>query len=205
MFPFLYYLVYNVINLINMNGKIINQNYKYKPIRTKRLLLIKPTLKYKTELLNLYLDKRIWIYNGAGENKYSIDDIITQIKKRRNLWVNKKMISFFIIYENKFVGTIGLNNISPDFRNAQIGFILNPDYWNKGIMSEALSEFMKFTFKNTNLFRISVSVCAKNKSSIKVLTKNQFRKEGLLKKSSIFNGKIYDNYIYAVIDYNKLK
>lgn len=182
-----------------MDEKIFNKGYKYKPIKTKRLLLVKPDIKYKEELYNLYINKKIWVYNGGSNNNYSPNSVVLEIKKKRKLWLQKKMVSFFIIYKNKFVGTISLNNISPDFKNAQVGFILLPDYWGKGLMSEALSEFMKFIFKNTNLFRISAFVCAKNKPSIKVLEKNKFKKEGLLKKSAIYNGKVYDNYLYALL------
>ena len=188
-----------------MNYKILNIDYKYKPVQTKRLLLIKPDLKYKKELLGLYKDKRVWIYNGAGDNKYSPKRIEKQITKDIQLWKNKKKVSFFIIFNNEFIGTIGLHNVSKDFRNAQVGFMICPKYWSNGFMSEVLPVFIKFIFKNTILFRISAFVCTKNKGSITVLEKNGFKKEGLLKKSSIFNNKVYDNYIYALINKKKAK
>ncbi len=180
-----------------MDEKIFNKGYKYNLIKTKRLILVKPDLKYKEELYNLYINTKIWVYNGGGNNNYSPNSVIIEIKKKRKLWLQKKMVSFFIIYKNKFVGTISLNNISPDFKNAQVGFILLPDYWDKGLMSEALFEFMNFIFKNTNLFRISAEVCTKNIGSVKVLEKNKFKREGILKKSAIYNGKVYDKYLYA--------
>lgn len=188
-----------------MNYKILNSDYKYSPVQTKRLILIKPDLKYQKELLNLYKDKRTWIYNGAGENKYTLPRIRKQIIKDIKIWRLKKKVSFFIIHNKEFIGTISLYDVSRDFRNAKVGFVLHPNYWNKGLMSEALSEFTKFIFENTILFRIGAFVCVKNKASIKVLEKNKFKREGLLKKSSIFNGKIYDNYVYALINYKKIR
>jgi hypothetical protein len=42
-----------------MDDKIFNKGYKYKPIKTKRLLLVKPDIKYKEELYQLYNDKNL--------------------------------------------------------------------------------------------------------------------------------------------------
>jgi [ribosomal protein S5]-alanine N-acetyltransferase len=66
-------------------------------------------------------------------------------------------------------------------------------------MSEALKEFTSFLFKNTCIRRITAEVCTKHTASIKVLEKNNFKREGLLRKSAIYNGKVYDNYLYSLI------
>jgi len=187
-----------------MDSRIIISGYKYSPQETKRLLLIKPTLKYKKDLLSLYKDSKMWLYNGGGINKYTLKSVENKIKKNISLWREKKKISFFIMYDGVLIGTISLNDICKDFKNAYVGFLIHPDYWGKGFASEALASFIKFVFKNTILFRLSATVCSKNKASIKVLEKNNFKKEGLLKKSSIFNHKVYDNFIYSIIHYKNL-
>lgn len=77
-----------------MDEKIFNKGYKYKPIKTKRLLLVKPDLKYKEELYNLYINKKIWVYNGGSNNNYSPNSVLLEIKKKRKLWLQKKWFLF---------------------------------------------------------------------------------------------------------------
>jgi ribosomal-protein-alanine N-acetyltransferase len=182
-----------------MDEKIFNKGYKYKPIKTKRLLLVKPDIKYKEELYQLYEDKNLWIYNGSGDNKNSRKIVEKQILRKIDAWKKRKGASFFITYENKLIGSIDIFTIIKDFKRCDLGFMLHSSYWNKGFMSEAIKAYINFLFKNTCIKRIAAEVCTKNIGSIKVLEKSKFKKEGLLKKSAIYNGKVYDNYLYALI------
>jgi [ribosomal protein S5]-alanine N-acetyltransferase len=182
-----------------MIEKIFNKGYKYKPLKTKRLFLIMPDLKYKEELYQLYKDKNLWIYNGSGDNKNSRKIVEKQILRKIDAWKKRTGISFFITYENKLIGTIGIFSVIKDFKRCEMGFMLHSNFCSKGFMSEALKETCKFIFKNTCIRRISADVCTENIASIKVLEKNKFKREGLLRKSAIYNGKVYDEYLYALV------
>ena len=46
----------------------------------------------------------------------------------------------------RFVGTFGFNSWNEKMRNAAIGYDLNPEYWNQGITTEALCEFIRAAF-----------------------------------------------------------
>ncbi len=110
-----------------------------------------------------------------------------------------------IIYDNKMIGSIGTYDELLENGNCYIGYAINSKYWNQGFMSETISAFVKFIFENTALFKIYGHVCTQNKSSIKVLEKNNFKQEAHLKKSCVFNNKVYDDYIYSIIDNKKIK
>ncbi len=77
-----------------MIEKIFNKGYKYKPLKTKRLFLIKPDLKYKEELYQLYKDKNLWIYNGSGDNKNSRKIVEKNLKKDRCLEKKNRNLFF---------------------------------------------------------------------------------------------------------------
>jgi len=183
-----------------MNAKIFLSGYKYKPLKTKRLLLIKPDLKYKEELYKMTKFKELWVYNGGSDSSKTTQRKVTsQINKRIKNWNQKKSASFFIIYDNHLIGSIGMYDVVRDFQSCFIGYILHPKYWNQGFMSEVLSEFIKFTFNDTCISRIAAQVCIKNIGSVKVLEKNHFRREGLLRSSCIYSGKRYDDYVYGLL------
>ena len=66
-----------------------------------------------------------------------------------------------------------------------------------------------FGFEHVQLNRIEAYVSPSNSGSIKVLEKNGFYQEGLLRKLLYINGKWQDHYIYASLteyeEFNKLK
>ena len=58
--------------------------------------------------------------------------------------------------ENKVIGGIGLHDRKPDeslteLKQREIGYVLNPKYWGRGIAPEALDCLMKYAFNKLNL------------------------------------------------------
>ena len=80
---------------------------------------------------------------------------------------------------DKIIGLVALHHIDYRNYNAQIGYILNKDYWNKNIMSEVVSIIIEFLFDNTDLHRLEVNIDKENKASIKLAEKVGFIVEGI--------------------------
>ena len=59
-------------------------------------------------------------------------------------------------------------------RMGDIGYRVNPEYWNMGITTEALKEVIRFIFENTELERINGRADVRNIASNKVLEKCGF-------------------------------
>ena len=85
-------------------------------------------------------------------------------------------------------------------RSAELGYWLGRDYWNQGITTQAVAEFSQSLFKCTDIVRLSVSVVSDNKASIRVLEKNAFSQDGLLKKASFKQGQFYDECLFSKIN-----
>lgn len=107
----------------------------------------------------------------------------------------KARICFALEIKGEIAGGIGLDPIQG--HKAEIGYSLGRKYWSKGIMTEVLKVVTDFGFNKLNLKRIYAYVFTKNKASARVLEKNGYKREGLLKKHYIKNGKFFDTYIYA--------
>ena len=72
------------------------------------------------------------------------------------------------------IGSICLWNISEDFKMAEVGYDLNPDFHRKGIMSEALSSVLGFGFNELNLDKVTAYTHKENESSKNLLKRNGF-------------------------------
>ena len=65
-------------------------------------------------------------------------------------------------------------NIEKENDLAELGYSLHPDYFGKGIMSEALLKIIAYGFENMKLRRIDAYTHKHNQPSLKLLAKHGF-------------------------------
>ena len=107
---------------------------------------------------------------------------------------------FAIEFNRLYVGNIGLHLCSDVYRkSAEIGYLLDEKYWNKGIMTKAVNLICEYGFNELDIVRIHTGVFEYNTPSQIVLEKCGFTKEGIFRKAIFKNGKIWDEIRYAKI------
>lgn len=107
---------------------------------------------------------------------------------------------FAIELDGEFCGCIGLIFQKDVYRkSAEIGYWVGENFWGKNVATEALSQLIEYAFKNLELNRLYAGVFEYNRSSMRVLEKNGFQREGLFKKAVFKNGKFWDEYRYALV------
>jgi ribosomal-protein-alanine N-acetyltransferase len=149
-----------------------------------------------------------WYYNNENVYKHldwngpeSVEDADRIIKVWNKGFEEGWILRFAIgeIITNRIIGTIFLNNF--EGRRAEVGYELSEDYWNKGIMSEAIKEILNLGFNQLGLTRIQAIVCEENIASKHLLKKFSFHKEGCLRQYEChsISGKCKDMYIYSLL------
>jgi ribosomal-protein-alanine N-acetyltransferase len=103
---------------------------------------------------------------------------------------------------NRVIGTIGFHRIEKENYRAEIGYMLLPEFWSNGIMSEAIKEVIKHGFNSMNLHSIEANIDPLNSRSKNILLKFGFKKEAYFKENLYFNGKFLDSEIYSLINLN---
>ncbi len=108
--------------------------------------------------------------------------------------------NFAITINNKAIGGIGLI-VGKDIerKSSEVGYWLGEDHWGKGIASSALKGIVNFAFNDLDLERIFAVSLEHNIASKKVLEKNDFILEGILRNSVFKYGKFYNQALYAKI------
>jgi len=130
---------------------------------------------------------------------YTLKDAKEWINKNLKETKKKKpsMINFVIDINGEVAGSVGFSNIKE--HKAEIGYWLAEKYWGKGIMSEAVKLVTKFGFNKLKLKRIYAYVFPFNKASMRVLEKNGYKLEGVLRKNVKKGTKFLDDYLFAKI------
>jgi ribosomal-protein-alanine N-acetyltransferase len=95
------------------------------------------------------------------------------------------------------IGTICYWRIRKENHRAEIGYVLHPDHWRKGIMKEAIFGIFDYGYKVMGLHSIEAVIAAGNKASAAVLESTGFVQEGYLREDVYVQGKFQDTVIYS--------
>jgi len=100
---------------------------------------------------------------------------------------------------NELIGTCGYYDWIKPSRRAEIGYDLAPANWGQGIMTEALCAALKHGFEKMGLNRIQAIIDSKNIRSLKLVHRLGFKKEGVLRQRSYFNGQFLDDVCFSLL------
>ena len=97
---------------------------------------------------------------------------------------DKFNLTFAIADEQELIGGIGaMPNQDVNRFTAEIGYWLAEPFWNKGIISKAVSTFCGYLFNNYNFNHLTASIYEGNDASMRVVQKAGFILEGVLRKN----------------------
>ncbi|MBU4193717.1 MAG: GNAT family N-acetyltransferase [Actinobacteria bacterium] len=130
---------------------------------------------------------------------YSLNDARSFIEKTMKEARRKKPdnLSFVIDIDGEVAGAVGFGSIAG--HKAELGYWLAEKHWGRGITPEAVKLITRFGFNELGFHRVYARVFPFNKSSMLVLEKAGYSKEGYLRKEYMKNGKLMDSYIYAKV------
>lgn len=109
-----------------------------------------------------------------------------------------KEFSFAIVIDGEVVGSVGIHKIEKNHKG-EIGYWLARKHWGKGIVPEAVKIVTDFGFKKLKLRRIYAHVYPFNLPSMRVLEKNSYKFEGIMKKEAKKGKKYIDSHLFAKV------
>ncbi|GIM29634.1 N-acetyltransferase [Clostridium polyendosporum] len=155
------------------------------------------------DIWDIYQNKDIATYDRAPfiRDEESAKDFIEELSE---LYEERIRIDWAIEDKriSKVIGLIVLFNISLVDSRAEVGYVLNRDFTNRGIMKYILSWLVDFSFNYAGIHKLEANINTGNISSIKVCESAGFEKEGT-RKAHCFNkrtGIYMDNYVYGLIN-----
>jgi ribosomal-protein-alanine N-acetyltransferase len=175
-----------------------NQNSAPFPLlTTDRLILRKLEIDDADELLKLRSDESVNKYLDRPKSK-TINEVIEFINKIET-GLSKSESFYWVISlkdDSKLIGAICLWNLDKENSCAEIGYELLPAYQGKGLMHEALSKIIEYSFQTLGFKTMTAYTDSSNERSVRILEKNNFRRDKALedeyyKKEGVGNEVIY--------------
>lgn len=170
-------------------------------IRTDRLMLRRivkedaPALFFlrSSEMVMQYIDK---------ERAKVLEDALALVQLFEDALATNNGITWAIttaVEPEILIGTIGFWRIIKQHHRAEIGYMLHPAYWGKGIMQEAIRSVLQFGFKNLHLHSVEAHINPGNIASGALLEKVGFVREAYFKEDFYFRGEFRDSAIYSLL------
>ncbi|MEK5486971.1 GNAT family N-acetyltransferase [Lysinibacillus sp. FSL M8-0355] len=136
-----------------------------------------------------------WGPNTEEDSKEFIQDALDEARQ-----TPRERYVFAIIYQETLIGSVEI--MIRDFTNkvGEIGYIVNPDYWGKGVATQSAQLVITFGFDTLKLHRIYATCDPRNIGSSKVLEKVGMTKEGILRENMLMKDGVWrDSFLYSVL------
>lgn len=98
-----------------------------------------------------------------------------------------------------FVGTVGFADIDLKNNCGEIGYVLNPAYQGKGLMTEAVKAVLKVAFEALTLNRVQLRIMEENIPSIRLAERCRFTYEGTFRQAMIVKEKYRTLKVYSML------
>jgi len=123
---------------------------------------------------------------------------------RRDVEAQKNGRALFWAIEWKETGAVigkcTLWQYDENNQRAEVGYILNRQYWRKGLMSEALAAMTDYAFSGLGLHRLEADTDANNTASLALLEKLGYQREGFFRERWYVNGQRQDSVMLGLLE-----
>ena len=164
-------------------------------------IILKPiTTDLAQEMFQLRTNEAAMEYINKAKPE-SINDVLEMINGMQAEFMVKKTMAWAIINleDNRLAGTVGYYRMLPEHFRAEIGYMLHPDFWGKGIMQKAITAVIGYGFDELQLHSIEARINPANEKSRRVLQKFGFVSEGNLRESFYFDGQFLDSEVFGLL------
>lgn len=163
---------------------ILENLRQYQVLETKRLLLRPVTLADANAMFAYASDEENTRWN------FPVNQTLEETKAAiQNIYLKTPLGRYGIVLKgtNSFIGTIDLMNFS-DGKIAELGYIINKNYWNQGLATEASQKILALCFEKLGLEEVHGYCALNNPASARVLSKLGMTEIERLPNDKILNG-----------------
>ena len=174
-------------------------------LTTDRLLLREFCLEDAPAVFDIFRreDVNEWLETPIMQ---SIEDAEARVRGRIGLFNDGMGFRWAIaLRENpaQLIGSCGFFSLRRGTQTVEAGYELHPDFWRRGIMTEALRAVIQFSFGEQQLMpvhRIEALVSPGNIASLRLLEKLGFVQECLRREFFFWNNRYQDVYLCALLN-----
>lgn len=169
-------------------------------LRGDRVVLRHPVAEDAPQVLEIFGDAdamRYWShepFTEIGAAAAYVDRIHAGFAERRLIQWAVTLAS-----DDVLIGTVTLVGFDWRSRRCELGYMLSPREWGRGLASEAVHRVLQFAFDELDLHRVEADVDPRNAASARLLERLGFVREGLLRDRWYTYGEFSDSALYGLL------
>lgn len=171
------------------------------PHRTERLRLRFHEERDEADLLRVYRREDVARY--LLEEPWTPEQTRERLAKRitrRTLFEEPHALSLIIEDERgDYVGDLALWLTDVEHRQAEIGWVLDPEHAGQGYVTEAASALIGLAFAQLDVHRIAAEMDARNDASAALARRLGFRFEGHMIEDLYCKGEYTDTFVFGML------
>jgi ribosomal-protein-alanine N-acetyltransferase len=170
-------------------------------IHTPRLLLREIIPSDAQVLFHIRTHPDVTRYLGRDNDK-DVSETANLILKIRASFEANDGITWGVCLKDRpepLIGTMGIWKIDKGNHRGEVGYTLLPEYWQKGLMSEAMEAIIHFGFHEIKLHSLEANTSVGNEASHALLRKFGFKLEAHFKENWYHNGSFSDSMIFSLL------
>ncbi len=101
--------------------------------------------------------------------------------------------------DDQVIGTGNLLHFDWPCRRAEVGYALARPFWGQGLASEATAALVEYGFETLDLHRLEAELDPRNDASVRVLERQGFIREGLLRERWIVGDEVSDSLLMGLL------
>ena len=103
------------------------------------------------------------------------------------------------LFPEFIVDTLGLDSVIERWGKGEIGYLIEPDAWNQGYATDAVSTFVDYLFDELRFEKLAARAFETNPASQRVLEKVGFQHEGTSRGHAFVDGERVDLEIFGLL------
>lgn len=144
---------------------------------------------------NIVCQYQPWGPNTEEDSENFVKQVVQDSKQQPRV-----RFALAIIYHNVLVGAGEINISDSTNKVGEVSYIVHPEFWGKGIATEATNLLINFGFEVLKLHRIYATCDPRNIGSSNVLEKVGMTKEGRIRESLLIKDGWRDSLLYSILE-----
>ena len=154
-------------------------------------------------LFTIYSDSRVcsFLQRNPMRNK---QEAIELIRKWQDDFACQRGIRWGIYHgpedAHALIGTVAIHYVDIKNQRAELGAVLLPGFWGKGIISRSIEKLKEIAFSDLGLHRLEIRCMPENKASVRIALKSGFTFAGILRDYVTIPGRGFaDESVYSLL------
>lgn len=170
-------------------------------LRTHRLLIRPLSPGDDADMLRIFSQERTMTY-WSCEPLTSLEEARRMLQQEIECAEAGRCVNWALVLADSgaMIGKAGFFDYDKVHRRAEIGYVIDPAHWGRGLATEAVARVIEYAFDELRLHRIEADIDPGNEASLAVMEKFGFRREGYSAHRFFVHGSWHDSVILGLLE-----